>query len=527
MRIGVGGCVASQEGAAIIERAPYVDVVFGPQTLHRLPELLNRRVASGGGSLHDNGDGTWTYTPARNYSGPVSFSYDVNDGITSVANTASVAVTPVNDAPTIVAAPLLVFEGGTMVLNALNFIVYDPDSSSFTFTVSNVTHGRFQVKTGSTWGDASSFTTADINAGHVRFVHDGSEGAPTFSVQADDGASANNLSNTANGPVIYIPVNDAPVITSASFAVSEGGTVVLHRSDFGVSDPDSSNFKFTVSGVTHGHFQTYSHGHWSNDTTFTTAELDQGRVRFVHDGGETAPTFSIKADDGAFLNHAGGTVAGTVQFTNVNDAPVITAASLAISNGGTVIIHPLDIGISDPDSSSFTFYAGSTHGSFEILDGGNWISISSTYPVTSADIAAGYLRFHHDGSGIAPVITVTVSDGSASSAPFPANVDFTANAPNTVFHLTSTAGTSIDVSGYGATNGFVLPGAGNVTTPGTPEDRIILGYHIGDSENPVVVNGSPLMGDNGFTPLSHNEIHNEDGSNSVWVSVTPWRASRL
>src|SRR5574340_1618372 len=38
--IGVGGCVASQEGAAILERAPYVDVVFGPQTMHRLPQLL-------------------------------------------------------------------------------------------------------------------------------------------------------------------------------------------------------------------------------------------------------------------------------------------------------------------------------------------------------------------------------------------------------------------------------------------------------------------------------------------------------
>ena len=45
--IGVGGCVASQEGAAIIERAPYVDVVFGPQTLHRLPQLLERRVRLG------------------------------------------------------------------------------------------------------------------------------------------------------------------------------------------------------------------------------------------------------------------------------------------------------------------------------------------------------------------------------------------------------------------------------------------------------------------------------------------------
>ncbi|WP_038210560.1 tRNA (N6-isopentenyl adenosine(37)-C2)-methylthiotransferase MiaB [Xenophilus azovorans] len=45
VKIGVGGCVASQEGAAIIERAPYVDVVFGPQTLHRLPEMLARRDA--------------------------------------------------------------------------------------------------------------------------------------------------------------------------------------------------------------------------------------------------------------------------------------------------------------------------------------------------------------------------------------------------------------------------------------------------------------------------------------------------
>ena len=45
VKIGVGGCVASQEGAEIIKRAPFVDVVFGPQTLHRLPELLNESTA--------------------------------------------------------------------------------------------------------------------------------------------------------------------------------------------------------------------------------------------------------------------------------------------------------------------------------------------------------------------------------------------------------------------------------------------------------------------------------------------------
>ncbi len=41
LKIGVGGCVASQEGEAILKRAPYVDMIFGPQTLHRLPEMID------------------------------------------------------------------------------------------------------------------------------------------------------------------------------------------------------------------------------------------------------------------------------------------------------------------------------------------------------------------------------------------------------------------------------------------------------------------------------------------------------
>jgi tRNA-2-methylthio-N6-dimethylallyladenosine synthase len=45
--IGVGGCVASQEGAEILKRAPYVDIVFGPQTLHRIPELIKKKSTSG------------------------------------------------------------------------------------------------------------------------------------------------------------------------------------------------------------------------------------------------------------------------------------------------------------------------------------------------------------------------------------------------------------------------------------------------------------------------------------------------
>ena len=47
LRIAVGGCVASQEGSNIIKKAPYVDIVFGPQTLHRLPDLIKAREKNG------------------------------------------------------------------------------------------------------------------------------------------------------------------------------------------------------------------------------------------------------------------------------------------------------------------------------------------------------------------------------------------------------------------------------------------------------------------------------------------------
>ena len=45
MLVGVGGCVASQEGENILRRAPFVDLVFGPQTIHRLPDMVRRRRA--------------------------------------------------------------------------------------------------------------------------------------------------------------------------------------------------------------------------------------------------------------------------------------------------------------------------------------------------------------------------------------------------------------------------------------------------------------------------------------------------
>jgi tRNA-2-methylthio-N6-dimethylallyladenosine synthase len=73
--IGVGGCVASQEGAAIVRRAPYVDLVFGPQTLHRLPELIAKRGQSGKAQIDISFPEIekFDYLPPARVEGPTAF----------------------------------------------------------------------------------------------------------------------------------------------------------------------------------------------------------------------------------------------------------------------------------------------------------------------------------------------------------------------------------------------------------------------------------------------------------------------
>ncbi|WP_200832435.1 cadherin-like domain-containing protein, partial [Cognatazoarcus halotolerans] len=114
-----------------------------------------------------------------------------------------------------------------------NFGVADPDSASFTYTVSGVSGGYFQLSSAS-GTPVTSFTSADLSGGLVQFVDDGNEVAPAFDVTVNDGTAD---SNTLSATISYTPVNDAPVLDSASLTVSEGQTVTLSGANFGVSDP--------------------------------------------------------------------------------------------------------------------------------------------------------------------------------------------------------------------------------------------------------------------------------------------------
>src|SRR5436190_834383 len=174
--------VAEDSGPRLITNAELVanatDVDGDPLTASALA------ISSGAGSLVDNGNGTWTYTPAANDSSSVGFSYTINDGNGgSVAGAATLDLTPVNDAPAttpVTLAPLAEAGGGRLITNAeLIANATDVDGDALTATGLAITSGSGTlVDNGNgTWtytpalNDASSvsfgYTIADGNGGTV------------------------------------------------------------------------------------------------------------------------------------------------------------------------------------------------------------------------------------------------------------------------------------------------------------------------------------------------------------------------
>src|SRR5262249_28815746 len=184
-------------------------------------------------------------------------------------------------------------------------------------------------------------------------------------------ASDGLLSASSIASLILNPVNDAPVITAASLAVDEGGTVPITPASIGVTDPDSASFALTVSNGTPGAFPTTTDGGtWTNASSLTTADLAASHVRFVHDGSVTAPTFSIQANDGAALNNLSNVFAGSVSFNSVNHAPVATPVTLAAGTEDTaytITAATLLAGVTDIDGPSLSITAGTWVGGGEEL----------------------------------------------------------------------------------------------------------------------------------------------------------------
>ncbi len=150
-------------------------------------------------------------------------------------------------------------------------------------------------------GDLSTYTLGDADVGSLIQV----------SVAYSDGqGSTESLLSTNAGPVAN--VDDAPVLGINTLTIGRGETLVLSAANLSASDVDNpaGALTFSVSGVSHGHFERTS-APGVAVSSFTQADVQGGLVVFVHDGSRVAPGYAVTVSDGA-LSH--GPLAAGVSF---------------------------------------------------------------------------------------------------------------------------------------------------------------------------------------------------------------------
>ena len=251
--------------------------------------LLVTGISADSGSITDNGDGTFTYTPAANYSGPVNLTYTVSDGNggTVPGVTRSFAVTPVNDPPTGGIAFTGTLAIGQELTADTSTLGTDPDGSIGTISY------QWQVSANGTdgWGDIngatdSAFTLTGAEVGqYVRLTITYSDGSFSNTVVSDPSSSA-------------ISPNIAPVIGSAATAnFAENATSPVIDVDATDANNDSLTYSLTGSGA---------------DDALFSIDSNSGVVSFIN-----SPNFEFPSDTGAdnVYNFQVGVFDGTVTTT--------------------------------------------------------------------------------------------------------------------------------------------------------------------------------------------------------------------
>ncbi|MBD0269283.1 MAG: cadherin-like domain-containing protein, partial [Cyanobacteria bacterium Co-bin8] len=397
-----------------------------------------------------------TFTRADILAGRVKFQHDstnrtpqysvtVSDGsLTSEAKSAQVAFTPINDQPIFLTNTLQITEGETVTLNqgSLNLVATDEESApdALIYRINQVVRGNFAILDSNTGTSqvlavGGTFTQAQVNAGQVQFTHDGSELAPSYTLTVRD-AGINNNPATALGVTreVFIPVggfvsiNDAPELVANQLTLKEGDALFLTTQNLRATDAEDNddNLVFTITGVTGGRFERVERVGEAEtveilaaDTDpptasveFTQADILMGKIRFVHiPNTNTAPTYQVQVRD---LSDPAAVDSGaaTINFTPINDIPVLETLALEIAEDQTVFLNPTILNVSDEETG-----AADVVYTVDSVSGGQFVDANGTAVTrfTQAQVNAGdAIAFQHDGSNTAPSFTLTAADGPAA-----------------------------------------------------------------------------------------------------------------
>ncbi|WP_020474269.1 cadherin-like domain-containing protein [Zavarzinella formosa] len=383
------------------------------------------------GTVLKSGVPTTTFTQADINAGAISyqnngdesatdsFKVTVSDGsLSSAAATFNINVTPVNDAPVLSTnVGLTSPENGTVTITKATLETTDPDNTpaQLTYTVTTApTHG--EIHKGGV--SVTTFTQADINAGLISYVNDGTIGITSddFSFSVSDGEAP---AVTGTYPITITPINHAPSVTiNTGVTALEAGSVVFSQTTLEATDVDGgtppAQIAYTVtSGPDHGVIKIGGVA----VTTFTQADINAGLVSYVNNGDETtSDSFSVTVSDGTDASLTPTVVPLTI--TPTNDPPVVaTNLGMTAAESGSVVFSSLKLEATDPDVGTlpsqlaYTVTVLPAHGSIQI--GG--VPVTT---FTQADINASLVSYVNNGDETtSDSFTVTVSDGTDSTSP--------------------------------------------------------------------------------------------------------------
>jgi hypothetical protein len=346
-----------------------------------------------------------------------SFTFTLSDGTTTLgAATFNITVSPVNDPPQVTNNGATVTEGSSAIITTAELDAADADTAdaNLVYTVTAAPTSGYLELTTNAGVSITSFTQADLDAGIVNYVHDGSETTTdSFSFSLSDGTTTLS-GNTFN--VTVDPGDDAPVLAANSPAtLNEGATVSVTTANLNVTDVDTANFNLTytlTSSPSNGYLQ-YNTSPGTAITSFTQADLEAGLVEYVHDGSETtSDSFTFIVSD---LTTTLSASTFSISVTPVDDAPNLTNTGVTAIESSSAIITTSSLSASDPDTANanlvYTVNSSPAHGRLELTTNAG-VSITS---FTQADLAAGLVRYVNDGSeNTSDSFTFTLSDGTTT-----------------------------------------------------------------------------------------------------------------
>jgi large repetitive protein len=469
-------------------------------------------LASGEGVLTGNGDGTWTFTPAADWNGSVSFTYAVIDGNGgTAAGTASLTVSPVNDAPVVSGSVSLgaMDEDGSLVVTLADLLANATDVDGDTLSVTGLTVdpgiGTVTDNGDGTW----TFTPAADWNGNVSFTY--------AVIDGNGGTAAGTASLTVN------PVNDAPVVSGpvSLGAMDEDGSLVITLADLLTNATDVDGDTLSVTGLSLASGEGVLTGNGDGTWTFTPAADWNGSVSFTY----------------AVIDGNGGTAAGTASLTvsPVNDAPVVSGSvSLgAMDEDGSLVVTLADLlaNATDVDGDTLSVTGLTVDpGIGTVTDNGD-----GTWTFTPAPDWHGPVTFDYtvsDGQGgtapatasltVSPVNDAPVVSGPVSLGAMDEDGSLTITLADLLANATDVDGDTLSVTGLSLASGEgVLTGNGDGTWTFTPapdwHGSVSFSYTVDDgyggtaagtaslTVNPVndapVVSGSVSLG-----------VMDEDGS---------------